>query len=56
MENLSKIRDLADYAKVIDTLLVSFVKTDEFAEGTEKERSDIVDSCQELKSELLKTG
>lgn len=53
MKNLAGIRDLKDYATTIDTLLTHYVKSDEFADSTERERSDIVDSCQELKGELL---
>jgi len=57
MEKLSFYRDLADYVKVIDELLTSYVKTDEFAAGSEEERCAIVDCCTELKvyiSDLMK--
>ena len=52
MKELSEIRDLKEYAAVIETLLMSYVKTEEFALCSEKERIDIVDACQELKSAL----
>ena len=56
MKNLSEIRNLSDYAKVIDTLLMSYIKTEEFATSSDRERSDIVDSCAERKNELLQAG
>lgn len=52
MEKLKEIRDLKDYSAIIETLLLSYVKTQEFADCSERERADIVDSCQELKSAL----
>jgi len=54
MKNLSETRDLKDYVTIIDTLLTHYSKSEEFATGSERERSDIVDGCQELKEELLK--
>lgn len=57
MEKLSFNRDLTDYLKVIDELLTSYVKTDEFADGSEEERCTTVDCCTELKvyiSDLMK--
>lgn len=57
MEKLSFYRDLADYLKVIDELLTSYVKTDVFAAGSEEERCTTVDCCTELKvyiSDLMK--
>jgi antitoxin component HigA of HigAB toxin-antitoxin module len=56
MKNLSEIRNLSDYAKVIDLLLTHYVKSEEFATSSERERSDIVDSCNELKNELCQAG
>jgi len=57
MEKLSFYRDMADYLKVIDELLTSYVKTDVFAAGSEEERCTTVDCCTELKdyiSDLMK--
>ena len=56
MKNLSEIRNLSDYAKVIDTLLMSYIKTEEFATSSERERCDVVDSCNELKNKLLQAA
>lgn len=53
MKELSKIRDLKDYTKVIDELLLSFVKTEEYISSSEKERCQVVDACTELKAALL---
>lgn len=49
MRNLSFNRDLADYIRVIDDLLMNHVKTDVFATGSEEERCNTVDCCCELK-------
>ena len=49
MKNLAEIRNLTVYAKVIDTLLMSYIKIEEFATSSDRERSpNIVDSCAEL--------
>lgn len=52
MEKLSFNRDLADYVQVIDELLMNYVTTDVFAEGSEEERGKIVYSCCELKEHI----
>jgi hypothetical protein len=35
---------------------MSYIKTEEFATSSDRERSDIVDSCAERKNELLQAG
>ena len=52
MKELSFIRDLKEYAAIIETLLLSYVKTEQFAASSERERADVVDACQELKAAL----
>lgn len=49
MGKLSENRDLTDYIPVIDTLFMSYVRTDDYAASSDKERNTIVDCCQELK-------
>ena len=53
MKKLSEVRDLRDYAEIVDTLLTSYVKTEEFTTGSDRERADIVDGCKELKDRLI---
>ena len=53
MKNLAGMRDLKDYVTIIDTLLTHYVKSGEFAVNSKRERSDIVDGCQELKDRLI---
>ena len=56
MKYLAKIRDLKDYVTIIETLLMHYVKSEEYATSSDRELCDVVDACNELKNELLQAG
>jgi hypothetical protein len=50
----SNRENLSEYSKTFDTLLYSFVKTDEYEEMTKRDKTCIVDCCLELKLFITK--
>lgn len=49
MRKLTDLCKSEDYSQILDTLLTSFVKSDEFDRMSAKERIDFIDKVDKLK-------